>query len=413
MHPEGLRFDPAWLHHFVSLDISSGAVLVSDQRQASVSGRFVDSAYKLEADGFGAICTSSIFRQILPHFRDYEKYLAGFKQSPSRQKAVKNILQKDGIVSAAVPTRDLAEIFCISQVSACCELLRGKNIPISELNREGMRLLVQQTTAPLKDEPAISAEIPPDQYNETQRGLLAAVNVIQNLDTIRVVQAIRQLGFLNTRSGLIHQLSLAVGNGYRDLVGLHAVPRILAEDSSSGGILKFDVLDRQAAHTVLINNDPIYTRHFSSLNNKQEERVLALNMDVGQAIDILISKQNESGLAKRNLVVGLRIDHRKIPNVGDFLRQVTAVIDQSADLFLTIGAGNSQSEFEDRLRCFDDLFNALSRAELKPLRILMHKQGSLEDQRSSPLFGNIEYTSYQILHCKLLRKKLGKIYHRV
>ena len=86
------------------------------------------------------------------------------------------------------------------------------------------------------------------------------------------------------------------------------------------GILKFDVLDRQAAHTVLINNDPIYTRHFSSLNNKQEERVLALNMDVGQAIDILISKQNESGLAKRNLVVGLRIDHRKIPNVGDFLQ---------------------------------------------------------------------------------------------
>ena len=136
-------------------------------------------------------------------------------------------------------------------------------------------------------------------------------------------------------------------------------------------------------------------------------------MDVGQAIDILVSKQKESGLAKRNLVVGLRIDHRKIPNAGDFLHQVTAVIAQSAELFLTIGAGNSQSEFEDRLRCFDDLFNAHSRAELKPLRILMHKQGSLEDQRSSPLFGNIEYTSYQILHCKLLRKKLEKIYNRL
>ena len=183
----------------------------------------------------------------------------------------------------------------------------------------------------------------------------------------------------------------------------------MLEDSSSGGILSFDILKKQATHTVLINGDPIYADHFTFLNQDQEGKVLALNMDVGQALDELLTTQEESGLGRPNLVTGLRIDNRIIPNAGDFLRQVTAVIDQSADLFLTIGAGNDQFEFKDRLRYFDDLFTALSRAELKPVRILMHKQGSLEEQRGSPFFGNIEYGTYQILYCKLLRKKLEKI----
>ena len=92
------------------------------QQESPVSGRFVDSAYNREADGFGAICTSSIFSNILPHFRDYENYLAGLGQSPVRQKIVRNLLKKNRIVSAEAPTRELAEIFCISQVGACCEL---------------------------------------------------------------------------------------------------------------------------------------------------------------------------------------------------------------------------------------------------------------------------------------------------
>ena len=81
------------------------------QHESPVSGRFVDSAYKLEADGFGAICTSSIFSNILPHFRDYENYLAELRQSPVRQKIVRNLLKKNRIVSAEAPTRELAEIF--------------------------------------------------------------------------------------------------------------------------------------------------------------------------------------------------------------------------------------------------------------------------------------------------------------
>ena len=376
------------------------------QHESPVSGRFVDSAYKLEADGFGAICTSSIFSNILPHFRDYENYLAELRQSPVRQKIVRNLLKKNRIVSAEAPTRELAEIFCISQVGACCELFQGKKIPISELNRKGMRLLVQQGMVSLRDIPPIPLEIPPDQYSDQQRELLAALNVIQNLDTIRVAQVVRQLGLVSVKSDSIRQLSFVAGNGYRDLFAIHTVPRILLEDSSSGGILNFDILKKQATHAVLINGDPIYADHFAFLNQDQEGKVLALNMDVGQALDVLLTKQGESGLGQPNLVTGLRIDERVIPNVGDFLRQVTAVIGQSADLFLTMGAGNNQFEFEGRLRYFDDLFTALSRAELKPVRILMHKQGSLEEQRNGPFFGNIEYSTYQILHCKLFRKKL-------
>ncbi|MEC8994443.1 MAG: hypothetical protein VX506_02760, partial [Pseudomonadota bacterium] len=60
-----------------------------------------------------------------------------------------------------------------------------------------MRLLVQQGMVSLRDIPPIPLEIPPDQYSDQQRELLAALNVIQNLDTIRVAQVVRQLGLVS------------------------------------------------------------------------------------------------------------------------------------------------------------------------------------------------------------------------
>jgi hypothetical protein len=108
----------------------------------------------------------------------------------------------------------------------------------------------------------------------------------------------------------------------------------------------------------------------------------------------------------RNLVVGLRIDHHMIPDAEKFLRLIGTVIDSNADLIFTIGAGNNVTEFEGRLSCFNKLFAALTRVGLKPVRLLLHGKGSTQEQRSRPNFGQLAYTSYQILYCKLQRDRM-------
>jgi hypothetical protein len=75
-------------------------------------------------------------------------------------------------------------------------------------------------------------------------------------------------------------------------------------------------------------------------------------------------------------------------------------------MLLTIGAGNNLAEFESRIRCFDALSKLLKSRGMEPIRIKLHGPGSSNDQRRLLNFGNLEYASYQILYCELLRKKL-------
>ncbi len=166
------------------------------------------------------------------------------------------------------------------------------------------------------------------------------------------------------------------------------------------------MLEQQAAHTVLVDSDPTYYDHFEALNREEGGRVLALNTEADQAIKTLKNRQKASDLGLRNFVVGLRIDHRMIPDADKFLGLIGTVIDSNADLIFTIGAGNTLSEFEDRLNCFDKLFATLTRMGLKPVRFLLHGKGSPQEQRSRPNFGQLAYTSYQILYCKLQRDRM-------
>ena len=374
---------------------------------AAFSGVQVASAFELEADGLGAISKSPIFSRILQYFADYEGHLLKLSQDSARKAKIRGLLQIGGTIETSALTPELAEIFCVAQVAVCCELFKGWRIPRAQLNREGIRRLAQQGAVHIKDIPAIPPETPPSQYSEAQRRLLSAINIIQNLDTIRVVQVVRLLGLIDARSDSIHQLSLAAGNGYRDLYGLHGAPSITVQSDSRGEAFNFDIIDRQAAHTVLVDNDPAYAEHYASLNRERGDRVLALNTDLYQAMDEVIGRQ-QRGLASRNLVVGLRIDHHMIPDAGEFLSKLARIIDRSSDLLLTIGAGNNLSEFKGRKKFFDDLCIALQGSGLDTVRIRMHGQGTLEQQRSRPNFGQLAYTSYEILYCRLIREKLDK-----
>ncbi|NKB33090.1 MAG: hypothetical protein GKR91_08335 [Pseudomonadales bacterium] len=379
---------------------------MSQNQWASYSGQQLTSAYALEADAFGEIAMSPGFDSLISQFNDYDAYLEHLENQSSHRQTVSALLKNNGIIDTAVPSLELAKLFCLAQLAASAELFHSWQIASSKLNCDGMRELIIQTSASIRNIPAIPSETHPDQYSESQRQLLNGINVLQNVDTVRVMQILRLLGLISTTASDIHQVSLGVGNGYRDLFGIHLTPKITRLEDGSGVKFQFETVEKQAAHTVLVDNDPVYKNHFSGLNERESGRVLALNTDADQALKTLDEKQQESELSMRSSVVCLRLDHRMMPDVEQFLKSIASVIDSSADLIMTIGAGNNLLEFEGRLKCFDGLFEYLTQVGLNPVRVLLHGQGSAAEQRSNPNFGQLAYSSYQILYCKLDRSRL-------
>ena len=379
---------------------------MTENHWATFSGQQLASAYAIEADALGAIAMSPSFNGLIQHFSDYDGYLKSLLSDTNYLEGVRALVSPEGLVDTAIPTKELVLLFCQAQIAASAELFKGWKIPSDQLHREGMRLLIKKSTADIIDEPGIPGDIPPDQLGYAQKQILSGINVIQNADTVRVVQIIRLLGLLSTPAKEIHQLSLGVGNGYRDLYGIHIIPRVTLSEVMPSRSYCFDTSESQAAHTVLIDNDSAQKEHFYDLNVNARGRLLALNEDADVSLEQLRDMQKESLLEPRNLVVCLRIDHRMIPNPEDFIRLISRVIASEAELVMTIGAGHSLSEFKGRLKCFDDLFDLLAESGHKPVRILLHGGGSSEDKRGKPNFGQLAYASYEILHCKLHRDHL-------
>jgi hypothetical protein len=379
---------------------------VRQNQWALFSGQQLASAYALEADAFGAIAMTPSFNSLISQFNDYDDYLKGLRNDPAHQQIVGMLSKNNGIIDTAVPTKELVQLFCQAQIAACSELFNGWKISSSQLNRNELRALVERASAGIINIPQIPVGTPVDQYSDSQRQLLSGINVIQNVDTVRVLQILKLLGLTSTLAKEHHQLSLGVGNGYRDLYGIHLNPKITMVQEGSSVKLHFETQERQAAHTVLVDNDPIYKDHFEALNQKEERRVLALNSDAEKSLEVLAKKQEGSGLKQRNLVVCLRIDHHMIPDSKNFIHLIGRVIDSNADLIMTIGAGNNLTEFEGRLQCFDEMSAYLAQIGLKPIRILLHGKGSSAEQRNRPNFGQLAYTSYQILYCSLDRNRI-------
>tara|TARA_B100000519_G_scaffold69826_1_gene59598 strand:- start:455 stop:1606 length:1152 start_codon:yes stop_codon:yes gene_type:complete len=380
---------------------------LAENHWATFSGQQLASAYALEADTLGALAQSAVFGDLIQHFRDYDVYLRRINSDPGYRSRRKKIISDKGVVDIAVASKESISLFCQAQIAASAELFKGWEIRDDQLTREGMRLLVEKSAATLIGVPNVPTNIPPEQFTNAQKQILSAVNVLQNADTVRVVQIIKLLGLLPPTAEHIHQLSLGVGNGYRDLYGVHITPKVTINELPNKSYF-FDTIERQAAHTVLIDNDAAQQDHFKQLNLREREKVLALNDDASESLEQLHKVQAQSQLKQRNLVVCLRIDHRMIPSPEEFLGLLSRVIAPEADLVMTIGAGHNLSEFEGRLHCFDNLVRLLTNLGHNPVRVILHRGGSLEDKRRTPAFGQLAYTSYQILYCRLKRGRLSE-----
>ncbi|GIS50801.1 MAG: hypothetical protein Ct9H90mP25_2350 [Gammaproteobacteria bacterium] len=116
---------------------------------ASFSGQQLASAYALEADTLGALAQSAAFDDVVRYFGSYEDYLKRLHSDPVYHSSLDRIISDQGVVDVAVPSKELVLLFCQAQIAACTELFKGWEIPGDQLNRQGMRSLINKSTEAL------------------------------------------------------------------------------------------------------------------------------------------------------------------------------------------------------------------------------------------------------------------------
>jgi len=169
-----------------------------------------------------------------------------------------------------------------------------------------------------------------------------------------------------------------------------------------------NIQEKKPADIIITDNDPQREEQYKLLNELRTNNLLALNKDTNEILENLPGIMKQHNMPPRNLVVALRIDHRMIPDAHRFLKLITMSIDSTADIIVTMGSGFNIDDFTGRTRALIELFTSLKDAGLAPVLIKLHGSGSLEQQRNTPSFGLSNITTYEILYCKLKKKKLEK-----
>jgi len=362
--------------------------MVKHTRQTSDIYKTLECGYKFAADGFGAIAASSLFPELLSQFTNYNKFLRNRNLRINSGKLVSHLSRGTNVIYASNRDEALEEILYCSHMATCCELFQGLSVPLDRLNRNTMRAYATNIVQPFQD--------------ADKTTLRPMSDHLENADAIMVIQILRLLGLVRRKSSNCKQLSFAAGNGVRDIDGLHMQPVITRKNDN----ILFDQKPAQAASIILIDNDPAFGNHYASLNSTRQGRVMGIIDDATHAMDTLPEILAGNGKGLRNFIAALRIDHLMLPDVEGFLRRLSPTIEQTADLVITIGAGYTTDEFRGRVTKMDEIFNSLREKDLNPIRIILHGDGTFEEQRNNPGFGQLSISTYEIIYCKLERRKL-------
>jgi len=226
-------------------------------------------------------------------------------------------------------------------------------------------------------------------------------------DTIRTTYILKLLGLYKKDSKTVRQLSLAAGPGTRDLHGFHSIPlfkmeKMALQRSNGSSFITFDYKYHPPKSVTLIDNGKEYEELYEQINKDITNEIQAINNDCNIAFKNL-EKTNEKNF---NVVAGFRIDHRMIPDIKMFFNLLIPILDESSDLILTIGAGHTLEEFIGRKKILRDICTHLKNKGLSPKILALHSEGTHEQERKQPYFGVSPYTTYEILHCNIKKKKL-------
>ena len=240
------------------------------------------------------------------------------------------------------------------------------------------------------------------------QGMFFEGNRLGQADTIRSIQILRLLGLFKTKSKNIRQISFAAGAGYRDMYGFHPIPVIKNNSNifSTTETLFFDLKQVEPETLVLVDNNPLLKERYDDLIKSNPCSLLALVDDADKAIAKMPQILKKKNWKPFNCIVGIRIDHRMIPNVKEFITSLIPLLDDTADLIISIGSGDILDDFIGRKKVMQNMFNYLKEKNLSPVKITMHGGNSIEEQFTTPCFSVSNFTTYELLYCKIKRSKL-------
>ena len=356
------------------------------------------NGYASELDLLVRLVHSGNVIKLLPAMLDYSQFLARGKRKIFGTHPLELVCDSNGVIGGLNTRPRAEELFTCANLVACCYLFSSWTIPLGSLERSQVGQYCERAISHISGDTTAKTNLMGQRLNSGDAG--------------RVIHTLKILGLIEADSTRYKQLSIGASNGMRDREAIHQMPifRPLAEDDRRFTAktrwkklppMQFGIHKATVEDIVLVDNNPKHKKHYEWLNTTEKGRVLALNQDAGEALENLFARIEAGHVRPRDLVVLFRMEPVVMPDVDGFLDAVGDVIDEKADLVITIGAGESTEEFELRLRKMDEIAGSLLKRGMKPVRIKWYHGNTIEEQRNKPLFGSVGYASYEILYCKL------------
>ena len=359
-----------------------------------------EEVYRLAIDGYLYelemlidIVHSNYFKDLLPIFAKYKKYISSNRRRQIGKMFIDDIQRTNKNAAISFPYDDKKLSACVN-LAACCEIFSGWSIPTNALSKKHVAEYLQF---------AIS------EFDMDKRKIARLMSSRLNSgDACRVIQSLKLLGLLTINPGSCYQLSLGCSVGHRDRQAVHNIPIIRKTASIEHTQLEFEVSSEKPRNIVLVDNDPGLKQIYDHINMKEAGRVLALNEDIYDGLENLLNHVFVKTLNPRNLIIAFRLEPKALTDIQVFLKYLGGIIDERADFITSIGAGDDNPAFKHRLDVLDELNTGFLERGLKPVRLKWYKGKNLEEQRSTPIYGLPQYATFEILYCKLKKQNLSK-----
>ena len=105
-------------------------------------------------------------------------------------------------------------------------------------------------------------------------------------------------------------------------------------------------------------------------------------------------------LQKCNHILTLNIEPAMIPRATELLNDLQPVIDEGFDFIFSIGAGDSEQAYQNRIDITSVIFHTLDDICLKQVIFRLHQGRSANKQAGSLQYGSAAASSIEILHYK-------------
>jgi len=348
------------------------------------------AGYLQELRSLVRIIGSNTFADLLPLFTHYADFLrCDLEQHFPRDLILKLANAENTIYADRVP--EIGErLFNCANLAAACETFNGWTIDTGTLSEENCAELLRDNIQSSGTEPHRLAEIMAVRLNRA--------------DAIRVAQISKLLG-LTSDSNQYEQLALGASMARRDREGFHRIPGIGPQMPgaafSSSSKLNFAAKSCDPKSLVIIDNDRNLEQDFEQINRSENSRIQALNLDLYEGLDRLVTAVEQGDCNPRNLVTMFRLEPMALPEIPTFLDKLNKVVSKSAAFLATIGSGNTRLEFTARKAAMNELAAQLRARGLRPLRVILYEQEDPEISPINPIFGVSEFASFEILFCHL------------